>query len=214
LFSSSSRGSSPEEFRGNKPEEGKLDIEETPMNKEEALAAVSLDLGIQPDWLRSLIDFESGWNPKAKNPYSSAEGLIQFVDSTAQSLGFKSAHDLVVKYPDVVSQLLNPVRQYLRQFKPFPTKQSLYMSVFYPAARNWTLDTVFPDSVRKVNPNINTVGDYVAFVERRNPLKKAAMPLLIIGVIIAGYFIYQHYQKGGSLWQTDEQTEAPQIELM
>lgn len=186
------------------------------MDKEQALAAVSIDLNVPPEWLRALIKFESNEDPKARNKISGARGLIQFLHSTAKSLGFKDADDLVSQYPDYISQLLNPVRQYLRQFKPFPTKQSLYMSVFYPAARNWSADTVFPDTVRAANPNIDTVGDYVAFVEKRRiPVVKTATTILIIGVLVAGYFLYQHYsKKGGSLWQTDEQTDSPQIELM
>jgi soluble lytic murein transglycosylase-like protein len=38
--------------------------------------------------LDKLIMFESGWKPLAKNPYSGARGLIQFIPSTAASFGY------------------------------------------------------------------------------------------------------------------------------
>ncbi len=39
------------------------------------------------DWLAATISFESGFNPAIQNPYSKATGLIQFMPSTANSLG-------------------------------------------------------------------------------------------------------------------------------
>lgn len=155
-------------------------------SKRAALEQVAALLDTQPDWLNSLISFESNSNPQARagvpynidavNRYGAtplyARGLIQFIDTTAQALGFLNASDLVAKYPDYETQLLGPVYRYLKQFKPFPTKQSLYMAVFYPAARNWTPETVFPDTVRRANPNINTVKDYINFVEKKNSQKK------------------------------------------
>lgn len=39
------------------------------------------------DALHDLISRESGWNPNAQNPSSSAAGLFQFLDSTRQNYG-------------------------------------------------------------------------------------------------------------------------------
>jgi soluble lytic murein transglycosylase-like protein len=39
-------------------------------------------LGVSYNDLLRLIEFESGFKPDAKNPYSSARGLIQFTDAT------------------------------------------------------------------------------------------------------------------------------------
>jgi len=128
-------------------------------------------LNVNPSWLWALIQFESGGNPAARNPISGARGLIQFMHSTARAMGFKDADDLVNQYPTFDSQLTTPVYNYLKQWAPFPTKQSLYMSVFYPVARTWAPDTVFPDAVRKANPKIDTVQDYINFVEK-TPTKK------------------------------------------
>lgn len=122
-------------------------------------------LGIPSDWLWQLIYFESRWNPLASNRLSSAKGLIQFTDNTAITLGYTNSLDLINKNPDIKSQLLFPVKKYLEQYKPFPTKQSLYMAVFYPKARFWDEYTMFPFDVRKVNPGINTVSDYIRKVD-------------------------------------------------
>jgi len=137
------------------------------MSIESALNDVSRSLGVPSDWLKKLIQFESGFNPLAKNPYSSAAGLIQFTDSTARSLGYGSSKELVLAHPTAESQLRGPVLKYLSQFVPFNSKQSLYLSVFYPKFRNSPLDTIFPDSVKAVNPGITYVGDYVAKVEKK-----------------------------------------------
>ncbi len=76
------------------------------------------------------------------------------------------ADDLVLAYPTAASQLRGPVLKYLRAFAPFPTRQSLYMAVFYPRARSWQLKDKFPPPVQRANPGIVTVGDYVGKVER------------------------------------------------
>jgi len=143
----------------------------TVYGKSEGLSSVLVDTAhglkvTDPQWLASLIQFESGSNPLAQNPFSSARGLIQFMNSTARSLGYKSANDLVDKYPDFDSQLSNPVKTYLSQYSPFPTEQSLYMSVFYPAARTWDPNRVFPPAVLAVNPGITTVQSYIDKVRR------------------------------------------------
>lgn len=157
-----------------------------------ALDTVSKLLEVNPSWLFALIQFESAGNPAARNKITGARGLIQFMPATARELGFKDADDLVNKYPDFESQLLNPVYKYLKKYKPFPTKQSLYMSVFYPVARSWTPQSYFPAIVRKQNPNIDTVQDYINFVEKRYTTKKiksGGALLLIAGLIFVLYKI-------------------------
>lgn len=127
-------------------------------------------LGVTYQDLYSLISFESGFNPLIKNPNSSARGLIQFIDSTARSLGYLNSLDLVSRHPTVISQL-PVVEKYLQQFKPFSGKQSLYLSVFYPKYRNVDPLTEFPDSVKAVNPGIRTPADYILHVERKKKLR-------------------------------------------
>jgi hypothetical protein len=146
-------------------------------------------LGVSYPDLVNLIQFESGFNPQAKNPYSSARGLIQFTDSTAQELGYKGSADLVKKNPTTIDQI-PIVEQYLSRYRPFSGKQSLYMAVFYPAARNWPSGQVLPDSVRAVNPGINTPGDYVNHVERNALIKKTAEEGGLLITIVAGLFLF------------------------
>ena len=134
-----------------------------------AVLTVSSWLNIPPSTLAALIDFETAgtWRPDIQNPNSSATGLLQFIDATARQLGYASAADLVRNNPTVSGQLKGPVYKYLSRFSPFKSLQSLAMSVFYPAYRSASLDTVFPRSVRAVNPGIHTVGDYVKRVADR-----------------------------------------------
>lgn len=151
-----------------------------------ALNEVSASLGIDPNDLYKIIQFESKWNPQAKNPNSSARGLLQFTNKTAQSLGYIDSLDLVTKNNSIESQLYFPVLKYLSKFAPFPTKQSLYMSVFYPAAREWPLNKEFPDTVKKVNPGIRTVADYISKIDNKAVagISGGLLSLMVIGLII------------------------------
>ncbi len=128
------------------------------------LQMISDNLGVNQLDLSRLIQFESKWNPKASNYLSTARGLLQWTDKTARSLGFSDSIDLVKKNPTVIDQL-PIVERYLSRFKPFSGKQSLYMSVFYPAARFWSKTTRFPQSVIDANPGIKTPADYINKVE-------------------------------------------------
>lgn len=156
-----------------------------------ALRDVSARLGVEPDWLNRLIDFESGWDPQriASNPDSTAKGLIQFIDSTAQHLGYENSADLIAREPTIIKQLQGPVYRYLAQFAPFPTAQSLYMSVFYPPARDWPPDQEFSERIQQYNPGIRTVADYVNKVEGRPGLGTVAIlaAALLLGV---GMYLY------------------------
>jgi flagellin-like protein len=175
------------------------------MTRIDALKRVSASLSI-PDytWLDKLISFESLWNPKAKNVISGARGLIQFTNTTSKKLGFKSADDLVNKYPDSVDQLLGPVYNYLRAYAPFPTRQSLYMSVFYPSARNWNLTVQFPKWVTDLNPGIDTVASYVRKVDRRRA-SPVVVTVMVVAVVVAAAILYNNTKtKGGCVWEEKE----------
>ena len=155
-------------------------------------------------WLDAIINEESaGWNPLASNPHSSAKGLIQFMDSTAQQMGFASSQDLINQYPDVPSQLQGPVMQYFSQIHnpPYPTNISVYMCVLQPTLRNATLDTALSATVQSANP-FKTVGDYVSFVETKameagiiNTAKATALPLLVIGAAVWWFLIRKPKRK-------------------
>ena len=44
-------------------------------------------------YLLGLIEHESSWKPKAKNPKSSARGLGQHLDSTIKNMGYEPTND-------------------------------------------------------------------------------------------------------------------------
>lgn len=173
------------------------------MTVENAIQYVSAALGVAPDSLKKLIAFESGFNPLATNKFTGARGLIQFMPSTARGLGFKDADDLVNRFPDVEGQLRGPVLQYLKKYAPFPSAQSLYMAVFYPAFRDVPPDTAFSDTVKKVNPGISTVQDYINKVEKKNVMLlnryNPAWFLLLPALSAAAYlyFKFKHLKGGG-----------------
>lgn len=49
--------------------------------------------GIDPSTMLKIAELESSFNPGAKNPSSSAGGLFQFIDSTAQQYGLSDRYD-------------------------------------------------------------------------------------------------------------------------
>jgi len=153
-----------------------------------ALQDTANALSVPVEWLYRLIKFESGFNPRVKNPYSSARGLIQFTDGTARALGYKDSSDLVDKNRTIERQLRSPVLKYLSQYAPYPTAQSLYMAVFYPSFRYVSPDTLFTDTVRSVNPGIARVSDYVNKVEgvKISPASSAFFAMLAA----AGLFFF------------------------
>ncbi|MEL4106262.1 transglycosylase SLT domain-containing protein [Oscillospiraceae bacterium WX1] len=93
---------------------------------------VSDNLEINPDDLMAVMAFESaGINPTAQNKQSGATGIIQFMPSTAKSLG-TSTEELVGM--SAIEQL-DYVYKY---FKPYKGKihsiEDAYMAVFMPVA--------------------------------------------------------------------------------
>lgn len=165
-----------------------------------SLATTAATVGTTPEALYRLILAESNWDPQAKNPTSSARGLIQFIDSTAQDLGFESSADLVEMFPDRISQLEGPITTYLVQYGPFANEQELFMAVFYPAARTWPPDREFPQWVQDANAGISTPAEYVQFVRDKQDVSDfqiAAMVrpwagvLLIAGAAVALWYFTQ-----------------------
>ena len=101
----------------------------------EFLAAVnstSTNLGINQDDLLRIIEFETAgsWSPSVKAPTSSATGLIQFIESTAQGLGTSTA-DLAqmsrAEQMQYVEKYLEPYKGRINNFG------DLYMAVHWPA---------------------------------------------------------------------------------
>jgi len=127
-----------------------------------AIIQTAKNLMVNPEFLDILINFETAgtYDPQIKNPYSSARGLIQFIDSTAKELGFQNSLELVQKFPTIETQM-KLVELYLKKYAPFKDLQSLAMSIFYPKYRNVPITTPFPDNVIAVNPTVRTPLDYI-----------------------------------------------------
>lgn len=162
----------------------------------DTLNQVSANLGINPPDLERLVQFESKWNPSIKNPLSSARGLLQFTDKTARSMGYTGSLDLVKKNPSRSGQLKNAVFPYLKRYSPFPNKQALAMSVFMPALRYSHPETVFPEWVRRSNPGIEKVKDYVNKVYPG--LYYNMLPKILFWGVIA-FLSFNALKKGGRI---------------
>ncbi|MFC0182564.1 Transglycosylase SLT domain-containing protein [Pseudarcicella hirudinis] len=102
---------------------------------EKKLRVVCMNLKIRnPNWLMALIWAESRFIPTAKAPDSTATGLIQFLESTANEIGYSTAQ---IAKMNVIEQLV-PVERYLSlQIKRYGLPDNgyeLYELVHYPAA--------------------------------------------------------------------------------
>ena len=131
-----------------------------------ALSIVDLadHMGTDPQWLAELICFESdgSFSPSVQNDTTRATGLVQFMPKTARSLG------TTVQALSKMSALaqMRYVELYFAQFRPpFDSRQKLFMTVFYPAARFWPAGRPFPGKVLTSN-HAATPGQYVANVRR------------------------------------------------
>jgi hypothetical protein len=91
------------------------------------------DLEINPDFLMSCMAFESGesFSASKRSPVSSATGLIQFMHSTAISLGTTTA--ALAKMTEV--EQLDYVKKYFMHYKgKIKTIEDIYMVILWPAA--------------------------------------------------------------------------------
>lgn len=156
---------------------------------EDLINRIAIELKVDPSLLTMLIRNESNFNPQAKNPKSSAKGLLQWIDSSAKELGFISSQDLINKLSTVDEQLQHAVLPYLKRKMPFNNPQSLFMAVFYPAARNWPLEKEFPANVQAVNPGIKTPFDYISRVYRKNKLRYVPPVVILLISTISIFFL-------------------------
>lgn len=153
-------------------------------NNREAFAnevlRISANLGVPPGWLMFVMWIESRLNPKAKNPYGTAVGLIQFTADTAKRLGTTTNELLVM---DNVTQL-RYVEKYLMPYRgKFTSVGDLYLTIFYPVAVNKPDTYNLPLSAYWVNANkifdlngdgVIKVGEIRSYVKTYYDKQKAA----------------------------------------
>ena len=109
---------------------------------------ICAELQIEANWLMFVMWFESKLNPQAVNPISGATGLIQFMPSTARSLGTTTT---VLKHMSNVQQL-DYVLAYLRPYKDRMKRWiDVYLAVFYPKAMGNPNFVITSDIVAKQN---------------------------------------------------------------
>lgn len=129
---------------------------------------VSDKLGIHPNWLMSVMNFESGLKPNSVNPIGSV-GLIQFTRDK-KGVEYKTINGVRYMLSDLqkmsFSQQMNVVYEY---YKPFRGKilsfLDLYMVTFFPLALGKSNDYVLQTSglsaslIAKQNPVFDTNKD-------------------------------------------------------
>ena len=84
-------------------------------------------------WLMACMAFETGrtFSPAAKNPKSSATGLIQFMDATARGLGTSTA---ALAKLTAVGQLNWVERYFMTNAHRIATLEDMYMAILWPKA--------------------------------------------------------------------------------
>jgi soluble lytic murein transglycosylase-like protein len=99
-----------------------------PANVDTIITEAASRYGIDPEALKRIAELESGGNPNAKNPNSSAGGLFQFIDSTAAAYGLQNRFD-PVQSADAAARLARDNSRYLSErLGRAPTAAELYLA--------------------------------------------------------------------------------------
>lgn len=114
------------------------------------LVDVANNLGIKPDWLATVISFETGgkFTPYVRNAAGSgATGLIQFMPSTAANMG--TSTDELAAMSDV--EQLDWVEKYLSSWKGrMRSLDDVYLAIFMPSQMGKSTDSVVASEGSKV----------------------------------------------------------------
>lgn len=132
----------------------------------QAFSDVATRNGFKPEWLANLVNFETAgtFSPAIQNPNSRATGLIQFMPSTARSLGTSIE---ALRQMSFLQQLYY-VDLYLQKGVKVAKKRTgkknfsqidLFMIVFYPISVGKP-DYQFPENVVAANNGISTPRQY------------------------------------------------------
>lgn len=121
---------------------------------------VARSLGIDPDWLVSIMSFESDktFSPKKKNSAGSgATGLIQIMPATAGKLGYTISQ---LENMSQEEQIRGPVFKYLYPYKGrMKTLGDAYIAVFFPSAIGQPDDYKMPAWVYPQNRGLDSNND-------------------------------------------------------
>jgi len=124
---------------------------------------ISANLGIDPNWLMAIMYFESAktFSPSITNSIG-ATGLIQFIPSTASSLGTSTSE---LRKMTAVQQL-DYVEKYLARYKgKYKNYIDVYFAVFFPLAigkpDDWVIQAkgISASAVYNSNPAFRVLKD-------------------------------------------------------
>lgn len=90
----------------------------------------------QPDWFMACMAFETSrtFSPKIKNPNSSATGLIQFMETTAQEFRTSTLALASMSAEDQLDYVWLYFRNRIREHGPITRLTDCYMAILNPAA--------------------------------------------------------------------------------
>lgn len=120
-------------------------------NQVTALQKAANEIGIPYDWLEKIIRIESNHNPAAKNPNSSATGLIQFISSSAKMVGTSTASLQKMTYEQQLPYVVKYFKHWIKSKGKPGTFLDAYCIVFYPAWVGKPLDAVLSSSAYNGN---------------------------------------------------------------
>lgn len=164
---------------------------------------IAAKLNTDPRFLMIVMNNESGLDSTAKNPNSSATGLIQFMEPTAKGLGTTTAD---LRTMENVKQL-DYVYKYLKVYKSkLVSAADVYLAIFFPLALYKSNTWEFPTWVVKANKIFDTNKDAKLSVQEfkdyvNNKYSKYLTPqnnnnIPLIGILfIATTFILYKYLK-------------------
>lgn len=126
------------------------------------VTAIAKDLKCSPDDLLAVMNSESGINASARNPHGGATGLIQFMPSTAKSLGTTtdnlknmSAYDQL----DYVAKYLKNTKRSAGMGDKSMSAADVYSLIFLPGRANRDILTSSNETYYKWNTGLDMDGD-------------------------------------------------------
>lgn len=99
---------------------------------QQALVELSNKLNVRPAWFLATFYHESRISTTAKNPYTNATGLIQFMPKTAEYLGTTTTQLSKMSF---IEQFYY-IEKYISYYKNISSYEDLYLAVFFPVALN------------------------------------------------------------------------------
>lgn len=92
------------------------------------------DFNLNPNWPMACMKFESGLNPQAKNPHSTATGLIQFMEATAEHYGVTTAQLYAMTAEKQFDYVWLYFRDAIKAHGPITSLADCYMAILDPVA--------------------------------------------------------------------------------